>query len=404
MMGITQPDVLFSEQTQSGQPERVESAVPLFIGYTLTGSPWTLTAVNSLSDFEAAFGGPYSGGPVLYYTVAHYFDNGGRGGFVLSLGNWSSEITAADLLSALGDSQIIEAVAAEQQLTLVAAPDMVLLPNSDSNSWAQAWLTLLAICRARNGIFGLFDAPDDADSASAALLAFSASSPSGAEYGAAYWPRLVTSYQDANGQAVVVPPSGAVAAVVESTDERTGVWKAPANVALAQTVKPTQPWQRSEGLFQTDAASFNLIRSFAGRGTRVWGCRTLVSDTASPWLYVPARRLMSYAETQLGQIGLRFVFESNDALTWVKVRGLMYLWLRELWMAGGLVGEEESEAFEIQIGLNETMTEDDIQQGKMIVKIRLAIASPAEFITISLTFNNRISDGAALSIEERILV
>lgn len=404
MMGITQPDVLFSEQVQPGQPEEVESAIPLFIGYTLTGSPWTLTAINRLSDFETTFGGPCDGGPVLYYAVAHYFDNGGRGGFVLSLGNWSSETTAANFLSALSDPQIIEAVAAEPRLSLVAVPDMVLLPDDDNGLWSQAWLALLAICQAREGIFGLFDSPDDANNASAALLAFSTSSPSGAEYGAAYWPRLVTSYQDGNGHAIVVPPSAAVAAVIEATDARIGVWQAPANVALAQTIKPTQPWQRSEGLFQQDAASFNLIRSFAGRGTRIWGCRTLVSDTASPWLYVPARRLMSYVENQTGQIGMRFVFEPNTALTWVKVRSLMYLWLRELWIAGGLVGEEESEAFDIQIGLNETMTEEDIQQGKTIVKIRLAIACPAEFITVSLTFNSRMSGGVALSVKEDILV
>ena len=389
MMGISQPDVTFSEQVLPGQDGGIVSAVPVFIGYTQQGPTYSLVPVNSFTDYEGEFGSAATTRGVLYYAMKHYFDNGGNGCFVISLGTYGAleNMTDEQLAAAFGDSRILEAVASENSITLAAIPDMALLEDSNSICWAQAWIALLTICQARRGVFGLFDTPDSAENASACLAGFGDNHPSGAEWGAAYWPRLVTHYTQDGTDPIVVPPSAALAAVIETTDQRFGVWKAPANVALAQVIKPTQSWLQSDGLFRQDNASLNLIRSFPGRGTRVWGCRTLTPDTSSPWLYVQIRRFISYVETQLSQIGSNFVFETNNALTWIKFKGLAHAWLRQLWLDGGLYGAEESEAFYIQIGLDETMTEDDVKAGKMIMNVGLAVAYPAEFISVSLTFD-----------------
>jgi phage tail sheath protein FI len=393
MMGINQPDVTFSEQVIPGQSSQFDSAVPLFIGYTQQGPTYSAVKVNSFSDFEGEFGGASTTVGILYYAVKHYFDNGGSGGFVLSLGAYSAleNVTADQLITAFQDARISKEVATDSSITLVAMPDMVLLADDDASHWAQAWLALLAICQARRGVFGLFDTPDTARNASACLTGFNNNDPASPEWGAAYWPHLVTDYGTDGQNPIVVPPSAAVAAVIEYTDQQSGVWKAPANVALAQVVKPSQSWLQSDGLFQSGGTSLNLIRSFPGRGTRVWGCRTLTPDTSSPWLYVQIRRFVAYIEMELSQIGRHFVFEANNALTWIKFKGLAHIWLRQLWLDGGLYGEEEAEAFYIQIGLNETMTADDINQGKMIMNVGLAVTYPAEFIVMSLTFDARMS-------------
>lgn len=393
MMGINQPDVIFSDDVIPGQSGEVDSAVPLFIGYTQQGPIYSAVRINSFSNFENEFGGASTTVGILYYALKHYFDNGGSGCFVLSLGANSTleNITADQLVAAFGDARISSEVAAESTITLVAIPDMVLLDDADASHWAQAWLALQAICQIRRGVFGLFDTPDTAQNASACLASFISSEPANPEWGAAYWPHLVTNYGVEGGEPVVVPPSAAVAAVIEYSDQHYGVWKAPANVALAQVVKPSQSWLQSDGLFQSTSTSLNLIRSFPGRGTRVWGCRTLTSDTHSPWRYVQIRRFVGYIETELSRIGRHFVFETNNALTWIKFKGLAHIWLRQLWLVGGLYGAEESEAFYVQIGLNETMTDDDINQGKMIMNVGLAVTYPAEFIAVSLTFDARTS-------------
>ncbi|CAE6749234.1 hypothetical protein R69927_02085 [Paraburkholderia domus] len=393
MMGISQPDVTFSEQVIPGQADGMASAVPLFIGYTQQGEAYSIVPINSFSDYESMFGGVSISNGILCYAVKHYFDNGGRGGFVLSVGTYGDleEVNPDQLIAAFSDARILRALAANNSITLAAIPDMVLLDGADSSSWAQMWLALLNICRAKQGVLGLFDTPDTAADTAACLESFLHSAPADPECGAAYWPHLVTNYGEDELNPVVVPPSAAVAAVIEYADRQSGVWKAPANVALAQVVKPSQSWLQSNGLFQPGGASVNLIRSFPGRGTRVWGCRTLTPDPASPWLYVQIRRLISYIEAELSRIGRHFVFETNNALTWIKYRGLAHLWLRQLWLDGGLHGTEEQEAFYIQIGLNETMTEEDIANGKMIMKVGVAVACPAEFIVISLAFDTRLS-------------
>jgi hypothetical protein len=393
MTGVGQPDVTFSEQVLPGQFPWIASAVPLFIGYTQQGTAYSLVSVDGFSDFETAFGGPSTGEGILYYAMKHYFDNGGTGAFVLSLGSYSAleSISAADLISAFSDARITQAIAEEGSITLAAIPDMTLLSDSDSGSWAKAWSALLAICLTRPGVFGIFDAPDAPDAASACLSAFTSLHPPHPEWAAAYWPRLVTTYGADDASPVIVPPSAAVAAVIVCTDAQSGVWKAPANVALSRVVKPTQSWLQSADLFHPDSASFNLIRSFAGRGTRVWGCRTLTADETSPWLYVQIRRFIGYIEAQLSQIGRDFVFDDNNSLTWLKLKGIAHIWLRRLWQSGGLYGETEEEAFYIQIVLDETMTEEDVLNGKMILEIGVAVAFPAEFISISLTFDARLA-------------
>jgi phage tail sheath protein FI len=397
-MDNQQPGVIVTEKNITSPSYDVSSAVPLFIGYTEKGNSYTLYPVDDFSEYEALFGGPMkqkvigNNTSVLYYSLKHYFDNGGSGGFVLSLGSYTEAETSSpeEVLATFRDSRIAIAVAGQPRITLVAIPDMVLLPDGSVFLWQNAWQTLLDLCQCRTGLFGLLETPDRPDKVIECLASFMGI---GREWGAAYWPRLVTSY-DQEGHPVVVPPSAALAAVIEYVDNSAGVWTAPANIDLAKVIKPTQSYLWVNDHLVNGDASFNLIRSFPGRGTRVWGCRTLSTGADSPLRYVQTRRLLSYIETNTSQLVRMFVFEPNSEITWYKVKGQVSNWLHKLWLQGGLYGTEESQAYSVKAGLDETMTEADVKQGIMIVNIRLATLYPAEFIELSLQFD--MSTGGVL--------
>lgn len=389
-MGSHQPGVIVSEGVITSSDVEIKSAVPLFIGYTATGAAYTLCPIGSLAEYEKRFGGPMLENDdadqtsILYFAIRHYFDNGGAGGFALSLGGYdkaaqnSSEQTLADFK----DPRITTAVAGQTRITLISIPDMVLLPDWEVARWQEAWQTLLNICQCRNGLFGLLEMPDDPNNAISCLTSFDGT---GREWGAAYWPRLVSTYSQA-GKPVLIPPSAALAAVIESIDAALGVWTAPANVELSKVIMPSQSYLWVNDRLDYGGASFNLIRSFPGRGTRVWGCRTLTKDGNSSQRYIQVRRLLSYIESNVSELARMFVFEPNSEITWYKVKGQVTNWLHKLWLQGGLFGDEEDQAYSVKVGVNESMSVDDVLQGKMIMNIRLSTMYPAEFIELSLTF------------------
>jgi uncharacterized protein len=396
-MDNRQPGVIVTEKNITSPQAEVGSAVPLFIGYTAKGEAYALQPIENFPEYEEVFGGPMHlangqhNACILYYAVKHYFDNKGSGGFVLSLGSYNEaeQSDSEQILAAFRDPRIAAAIAGQQRITLVAIPDMVLFPDAQTSLWQEAWQILLNLCQCRSGLFGLLETPDHSLDVINCLTTFVGT---GREWGAAYWPRLVTPYYQEE-HPVVVPPSAALAALIERIDDTAGVWTAPANVALSKVIKPTQSYLWVNDHLVNGDASFNLIRSFPGRGTRVWGCRTLSTDAASSSRYVQTRRLLSYIESNASQLARLFVFEPNSEITWYKVKGQVSNWLHKLWLQGGLYGTEESQAYSVKIGLDETMTDADIQQGIMIMNIKLSTLYPAEFIELSLQFDMSVGSG-----------
>lgn len=384
-MGSQQPSVSVKESTFVIQNNTIESAVPLFIGYTEKQPAILLASITTLSDYEMLFGGPHNGNAVLYYVVKHFFDNGGQNCFIFSLSTYDvlDNSVPEDIIGQLTNSELAKTIAAEPNITLLAFPDSILFPDSDFTLWHQYWQSMLSFCRLRTGLFAVLDTPDDPDYARQCLTSYNGMN---SEWGGGWWPRLITPYQKA-GTMVTVPPSGAVLAAIQKTDNTKGVWSAPANIVLSQVTRPSYSWLDATELFDPDGASLNLIRSFPGRGTRIWGCRTLTEDSGSSFRYVQTRRLITWCEINIGHLGRMFVFEPNNEITWFKFRGIVTNWLRQLWQQGGLYGQQEQDAFQILLGLDETMTQNDIQAGKMIMNIQLAVISPAEFIELSLVFN-----------------
>ena len=158
---------------------------------------------------------------------------------------------------------------------------------------------------------------------------------------------------------VYLPPSSAVAAKYTTVDRDRGVWKAPANVSFAQISGPlrfiTDDDQARLNVDPTSGKSINAIRSFTGRGTLIWGARTLAGND-NEWRYINVRRLFIFIEESIQKATAFVVFESNTASTWLKVKGLIESFLFGLWQQGALAGPSPEAAYFVNVGLGKTMT------------------------------------------------
>ena len=187
---------------------------------------------------------------------------------------------------------------------------------------------------------------------------------------------------------ITLPPSAAMAGIYARVDADRGVWKAPANVSLnyvvGPTVKITNDIQDGLNVDTIAGKSINAIRSFTGKGTLVWGSRTLAGND-NEWRYVPVRRFFNMAEESIKKATEQFIFEPNDANTWIRVRAMIENFLILQWRAGALTGAKPEQAFYVRVGLGQTMSAFDILEGKMIIEIGMAVVRPAEFIILKFS-------------------
>jgi len=185
-----------------------------------------------------------------------------------------------------------------------------------------------------------------------------------------------------------LPPSGAVAGVYARVDSTRGVWKAPANENLRSVsdiaCQITDRIQDFLNIDDTAGRSINAIRPFTGRGIKIWGARTL-NGNDNEWRYVPVRRFFNMVEESTKKATFQFVFEPNDKNTWTRVKSMIENFLFLQWRSGALMGATPEQAYYVKVGLNETMTELDIWEGRMIVEIGMAVVRPAEFIILQFS-------------------
>lgn len=191
-----------------------------------------------------------------------------------------------------------------------------------------------------------------------------------------------------NSTLTAAPPSGAVAGIYALVDGQRGVWKAPANVSLNSVIEPTYYFDSSEtddlNVDVEAGKSINAIRAFAGKGTLVWGARTLAGND-NEWRYVSVRRFFNMVEESVKKSTYWAVFEPNDANTWVKVKGMVENYLTQKWRDGALAGATTKDAFYVRCALGVTMNAQDILEGRMNVEIGMAVVRPAEFIVLKFS-------------------
>jgi len=185
-----------------------------------------------------------------------------------------------------------------------------------------------------------------------------------------------------------LPPSGAVAGIYAMVDSTRGVWKAPANVSISGVVGLTQTIDNIEqedlNVDVTTGKSINAIRAFTGKGTLVWGARTLAGND-NEWRYVSVRRFFNMVEESVKKSTYWAVFGPNDANTWIKIKAMIENYLIQKWRDGALQGAKPEQAFFVKVGLGLTMTAQDILEGRMNVEIGMAVVRPAEFIILKFS-------------------
>ena len=195
------------------------------------------------------------------------------------------------------------------------------------------------------------------------------------KYGAVYYPWLI-GRDFAAGRNVRLPPSGHVAGIYARSDVERGVHKAPAN----EVVRAIDSFEIDIAKREQDMLNpkgVNALRYFPNRGNRVWGARCLTSDMA--WKYVNVRRLFIFVEESIDEGTQWVVFEPNDEKLWARVRQTINQFLERLWREGMLFGAKREEAFFVKCDRT-TMTQDDIDNGRLICVIGIAPVKPAEFV------------------------
>lgn len=411
---------------------------------TAPNPSFTLTsATDNVFDFTSGAnnynieitGGNYN----LYNSIQLFFANGGGSCYIVSVGGYSDAWSSKALVD--GISLLVK----EEEVTMLVCPEAILAPTmADYTTVVTAMINQAGTLQNRVCILDVYQGDTQyTGNDNAAITNFrNAIASEYLSYVAAYFPFLNTnvvtttnfSYKQIINNSVInsflqtetgktlqelestmneqeinnyliansptynvllkallakvniLPPSPAMAGVYTKTDNNAGVWKAPANVGLANVVSPVVSITVDQQLdlnSPPDGKAINAIRSFVGQGVLVWGARTMDS-ISNDYRYICIRRTIVYVEQSIKNYCNTFVFEPNVANTWVSVKAGIENFLFNMWKQGALVGSKPNDAYAVNVGLGSTMTAQDILNGYMNISVLVAILRPAEFIAIMI--------------------
>ena len=340
---------------RAGSPGRdiqgVDTSTAALVGAPASGAPKQALLVTSLVEYEREFG---SADDDLRRAVKLFFDNDGRRAYVLR-----PQSDVADELQKLDDVPF----------ALLALPESGSLDPGDAAALASAAIDL---CERRRA-FAVLDAPASLAPEDVGAWANSLGST---RHAAIYMPRLKVPPADAAA-------SGAVVGVCARTDIERGVWRAPAGsgASVRGAVGVTV------GLADSTIAALaqegvNVIRPLDGRLV-VWGARTLATTTEPEWKYVNVCRFALYLERSIVE-GIRWaVFEPNGENLWREVRRSVENFMLTLFRQGALAATTAEDAYFVRCDRT-TMTQDDIDNGRLVIVVGFAPHRPAEFLVIRI--------------------
>ncbi len=411
-----------------GRPDAGENAITVVVNKTVEGGVAKYQVTPSTKPTTKN---------ILWYAMKHFFDNGGSNCYVISVGKYNNTPDKTELEAG------IDAIEDFDEPTMLVCPEATLLPDvAQCNKVMEKMISQAAKSNLRDriAIVDIFDVSDAVNATQSARISGDIDGFRGINidiqdrsYGVAYYPNLETTYSynydftkitvsafTVNGGVpdpikdekiaanatlesirgsfifnavknelekihVILPPSAAMAGVITNVDSTRGYWKAPANVNVKSVVAPkiilSNAQQENLNIDATSGKSVNVIRQFPGQGNVVWGARTL-DGNSNEWRYVNVRRFFMVVEESIKKSINWAVFEPNTAQTWVLVQSMIENYLFLKWRDGALAGTKPEDAYFVRVGINKTMTPQDILEGKMIVEIGMAVARPAEFIVL----------------------
>ncbi len=303
------------------------------------------------------------------------------GKYVLSPPSVSADkIEASDFAGDVAKRRGIGGLAAVDEITMIAVPDLwTISQNGNGKVVKDLQGKLIAHCETAGDRMAILDAPNGMLPQDVLDWRMNDAGYD-SKYAALYWP-WVEVMSPLTNKPLTIPPSGHVAGVWCRTDATRGVHKAPANeVTLGANSVAFQVTQAEQG--SLNKAGINCIRSFPGRGIRIWGARTLSSDPE--WRYINVRRLFNYVSESIMQGTQWSVFEPNDQKLWIQLRIAASSFLTRTWREGALFGSSPDQAFFVKCD-EETNPPDVIEAGQVVCEIGIAPVKPAEFVIFRLS-------------------
>jgi hypothetical protein len=281
----------------------------------------------------------------------------------------------------------INGLAVADDVTMVIVPDLITAATKDDGSidlnlWKAVQTALISHCEQNGNRMAVLDAPPGMTPQQIKDWRTDIAMYDTA-YASLYYPWIkVENPIGVNGNSeVFIPPSGHIAGVWARTDETRGVWKAPANDTIRGVLDIERSITQNEQSL-LNPIGINCIRPFGTRGIRIWGARTLSSDT--DWRYINVRRLFNMIESTILEGTQYAVFEPNDVNLWEGVKRTLNGFLRGLWSAGALFGTSADQAFYVKCDA-ETNPPESIDEGKLVVEVGIAPVKPAEFIIFRIS-------------------
>jgi phage tail sheath protein FI len=290
----------------------------------------------------------------LLESLKEHRDTRTDGGVELTLGDYEGVTTPGERTGLAAFTEIPE-------ISIVCVPDENDVPGLTDS--------IVTHCANMSERFAILQAPQSAGSVP------DMEPPVDSTYAAYYYPWIHIIDPD-TGIDKLVPPGGHITGIYARSDGQVGVHKAPANEVIrgAQELQLTLTKGEQDIL---NPKGVNCTRSFSGRGIRVWGARTTSSDPS--WKYINVRRLFLFVEQSIYDGTQWVVFEPNDEDLWARVTQTVENFLTTVWRSGALMGTTASEAFFVRCDRS-TMTQDDIDNGRLIVEIGISPVKPAEFV------------------------
>ncbi|RAY96043.1 phage tail sheath family protein [Enterobacter cloacae] len=309
------------------------------------------TRISSWLDYMNHLGkAGFNNSSIRDISIRTYFENGGGYCYLVPLGMLITEVPKLD--------------------------DATLLVAAGQNIQSE----VATLCTEGKNMFAILDGPrteDEVTDTDSKWHDMYDETP----YAAIYFPWLTAPWVD---QKTHVPPSAVVAGAYCFNDRTRGVWKAPANMVTKGGVLPLyKVTDDFQGKYTSGGKALNMIRHFNNGTPVIWGSRTC-EDTDS-WRYVPVRRLFNSVEKDIKDAMQHMMYEPNSQPTWERVRSAVANYLYGMWKQGALTGAKPEDAYFVHIGLGTTMTNEEVNQGKMIVKVGMAAVRPAEFIILQFT-------------------
>ncbi|MDW7772646.1 MAG: phage tail sheath subtilisin-like domain-containing protein [Desulfobulbaceae bacterium] len=363
------PGVYVEEAGTDYQIIGVPTGIAAFVGTASRGETDTPTRVTSRQEFAETFG-EENGQSFLAAAVSGFFENGGRECWIVRIPDSGTDDEYIGSAAGPGAGAGLQALRDLEDVSIVSIPGIVA---------GRVQQALLDHCADMNDRFCILDPAKE--SSVQDVLEQRRRLISDAGYGALYYPWIKVPGDAGAGHHV--PPCGHVAGIYAGTDNVQGVHKAPVGVEI----RGTAGLERSIGETEQNLLNpegVNCIREFAGRGILLWGARTLASD--QEWKYVNVRRFIMYLEKSIRKGTEWVVFQPNNETLWNKLENGVTGFLFQVWRDGALQGTKPEDAFYVKCGRS-TMTDEDIEEGRLICLIGVALIKPAEFIIFRMSWN-----------------